>query len=80
MKSIEYDYTPTVPPLSNQDKTSLFLQNRFVKTGSILLINPYIPITSGKNMGDYWVEDIVKTSVVNQTSGKRILTPSKFPE
>jgi hypothetical protein len=29
-------------------------------------VSPYVPNTQGKNMGDYWNEDIVRTSVSNQ--------------
>ena len=29
-------------------------------------ISPYLPNIKGKNMGDYWNGDIVRTSVANQ--------------
>jgi hypothetical protein len=29
-------------------------------------VSPYIPNTQGKNMGDYWNEDIVRSAVANQ--------------
>jgi DNA modification methylase len=42
--------------------------------------SPYIP-REGKNMGDFWTEDVVRTAVVNQrlTSNKNE-HPAPFPE
>jgi len=42
-------------------------------------MSPYIP-REGKNMGDYWSEDIVRTSVANNQKFSNKDHPATFPE
>jgi hypothetical protein len=43
-------------------------------------VSPYLPNIKGKNMGDYWNEDIVRTSVANQKLDIEGEHPAPFPE
>ena len=43
-------------------------------------ISPYLPNIKGKNMGDYWNENIVRTSVANQKLAIEGEHPAPFPE
>ena len=63
---MEYDYYPTLTKLSNKTKPSLPPRHRSVNGEYSNSISPYLPNIKGKNMGDYWNEDIVRTSVANQ--------------
>lgn len=80
VKSSEYDYYPTLTSLSDKTKPSLPPRHRSLKDGSIKSVSPYIPDPMGKNMGDYWSENIVRTAVVNQTTNTGIEHPAMFPE
>ena len=42
-------------------------------------MSPYIP-RSGKNMGDFWTEDIVRSAVVNQQGLNGKEHPAPYPE
>jgi DNA modification methylase len=42
-------------------------------------VTPYIPNLNGKNMGDYWNEDIVRTAVANQPQTEGFEHPAPFP-
>ena len=42
-------------------------------------VTPYLPNVNGKNMGDYWNEDIVRTSVANQKLNTQGEHPAPFP-
>ena len=59
VKSMEYDYYPTLAPLSDKTKPSLPPRHRSVSGQYSDTVSPYIPNTKGKNIGDYWNEDIV---------------------
>ena len=61
---MEYDYYPTLTKLSDKTKPSLPPRHRSV----------------GENIGDYWNEDIVRTSVANQKLDIEGEYPSPFPE
>jgi DNA modification methylase len=43
-------------------------------------VSPYIPNTKGKNMGDYWNEDIVRSAVANQKLNIEGEHPAPFPQ
>ena len=64
VKTKDYLYKQTLAPLKDSTKASLPPRHKSVKQGKISS-SPYIP-REGKNMGDYWSEDIVRTAVVNQ--------------
>ena len=80
IKSIEYDYYPTLTKLSDKTKPSLPPRHRSVNGEYSNSISPYLPNIKGKNMGDYWNEDIVRTSVANQKLNIEGEHPAPFPE
>jgi DNA modification methylase len=79
VKSMEYDYYPTPNKLSDKTKPSLPPRHRSVNGDYSESITPYIPNLKGKNMGDYWNEDIVRTSVANQKLNIGGEHPAPFP-
>ena len=79
VKENSYYYNMTLSPLKDTTKASLPPRHKGIKSYGYSS-SPYIP-REGKNMGDFWSEDIVKTAVVNQkltTSGNE--HPAPFPE
>jgi DNA modification methylase len=81
VKSLEYYYNPTKVPLSSNTKPSHPPRHRNITENKIAKYSPYIPSQDGKNMGDYWNEDIVMTAVANQkTSNVDIEHPAPFPK
>jgi len=79
VKSNDYKYYPTLTPLKNTTRSSHSPRHRNLKDDSIK-INPYIPRREGKNMGDFWNEDIVSSAVVNQRIDNDVEHPAPFPE
>ena len=79
VKSNDYKYYPTLTPLKNTTRSSHSPRHRNLKDDSIK-INPYIPRREGKNMGDFWNEDIVSSAVVNQRNDSNVEHPAPFPE
>lgn len=77
---MEYDYYPTLTKLSDKTKPSLPPRHRSVNGEYSNSISPYLPNIKGKNMGDYWNEDIVRTSVANQKLDIEGEHPVPFPE
>ncbi len=80
VKSMEYDYYPTPNKLSDKTKPSLPPRHRSVNGDYSKSVSPYLPTVNGKNMGDYWNEDIVRTSVANQKLDIEGEHPAPFPE
>jgi DNA modification methylase len=79
VKTMDYDYYPTLTKLSDKTRPSLPPRHRSVKGDYSKLVSPYLPNVSGKNMGDYWNEDIVRTSVANQKLNIKGEHPAPFP-
>lgn len=79
-KTMEYDYFPTKTLLSENTKPSLPPRHRSNKGIYSDRISPYLPNIKGKNMGDFWNEDIVRTSVSNQKLNIDGEHPAPFPE
>ena len=79
VKSMEYNYYPTPNKLSDKTKPSLPPRHRSVNGEYSKSITPYVPNLKGKNMGDYWNEDIVRTSVANQKLDIVGEHPAPFP-
>ncbi len=77
VKSMDYKYNHTLIPLKEDTKPSLAPRHRNLKCSSTMQ-TPYIP-REGKNMGDWWNEDIVKSAVVNQKSFGEVEHPAPFP-
>ena len=80
VKAMEYDYYPTLAPLSDKTKPSLPPRHRSVNGEYSDSVSPYIPNTKGKNMGDYWNEDIVRSAVANQKLNIEGEHPAPFPQ
>lgn len=79
VKTMDYDYYPTLTKLSDKTKPSLPPRHRSVNGDYSKLVSPYLPNVNGKNMGDYWNEDIVRTSVANQKLKIEGEHPAPFP-
>ena len=79
-KSTEYDYYRTLTPLNEKTKPSLPPRHRSVNGNYSDSVSPYLPNINGKNMGDYWNEDLVRTSVANQKLDIEGEHPAPFPE
>ena len=68
-----------ISPLSDKTKPSLPPRHRSVSGEYSDTVSPYIPNTKGKNMGDYWNEDIVRSAVANQKLNIEGEHPAPFP-
>tara|TARA_R110002051_G_scaffold274139_1_gene334888 strand:- start:7681 stop:9048 length:1368 start_codon:yes stop_codon:yes gene_type:complete len=79
-KSMEYDYYPSLTSLSEKTKPSLPPRHRSSNGKYSDTVSPYIPSQKGKNMGDFWDEEIVRTSVANQKLDIDGEHPAPFPE
>ena len=79
VKSKDYDYYTTPNKLSDKTKPSLPPRHRSVNGDYSKSVTPYLPNVNGKNMGDYWNEDIVRTSVANQKLNIQGEHPAPFP-
>jgi DNA modification methylase len=67
VKSMDYDYERMVLPLSTKTKASHPPRHRSKKGNNEIIIgSPYLPST-GKNLPDYWDDDLIVTSVANQS-------------
>ena len=80
IKSMDYSYQLTPSPLSELTKSSLPPRHRSTNGKNSSVISPYIPNINGKNMGDFWSEDVIKSSVSNQKKMMGIEHPATFPE
>jgi len=80
VKTMEYDYYPTLAPLSDKTKPSLPPRHRSMSGEYSDSVSPYIPNKQGKNMGDYWNEDIVRSAVSNQKLNIEGEHPAPFPQ
>jgi len=68
VKSMEYDYQRMTIPISGNTKPSHPPRHRSKKgSNEIVIGTPYIPSTQGKNLPDYWDDDLIVTSVANQS-------------
>jgi len=68
VKSLNYDYERALLPLSSNTKPSHAPRHRSKKTENKVVIRPpYIPNKNGKNLPDYWDDDLITTSVANQS-------------
>tara|TARA_B100000035_G_scaffold288681_1_gene274505 strand:- start:18145 stop:19509 length:1365 start_codon:yes stop_codon:yes gene_type:complete len=69
VKSKDYLYNRTPTKLNSDSKISLPPRHRKSDGTYSSSISPYLPKSEGKNMGDYWNEEIVRTAVANQNLG-----------
>ena len=80
VKSKDYIYNPTLTEITSKSKPSLPPRHRNTKSSKSSSISPYFPNTNGKNMGDFWNEEIVRTSVANQKLEIEGEHPAPFPK
>lgn len=66
VKGKDYLYNRTLTKLKSEGKISLPPRHRNSDGSYSKSISPYLPKSEGKNMGDYWDEEVVKTAVANQ--------------
>jgi len=79
VKGLDYKYRHTLAPLKHTTRPSHAPRHRDLGE-STKKTYPYIP-REGKNMGDWWSEEVVRSAVVNQfTNGSSIEHPAPFPE
>ena len=68
VKNFDYDYERMLLPLSNNTKPSHPPRHRSRKGNNEIIIGtPYIPSLQGKNLPDYWDDELIITSVANQS-------------
>jgi DNA modification methylase len=68
VKDLDYDFEQTLLPLSEKTKPSHPPRHRTKKgDNSIVVGTPYIPSSKGKNLPDFWDDELIVTSVANQS-------------
>lgn len=68
VKDMSYDFEQTLLPLSDKTKPSHPPRHRTKKgDNSVVIGTPYIPSSKGKNLPDYWDDELIVTSVANQS-------------
>ena len=68
VKSMDYDYKRMTIPISGNTKPSHPPRHRSKKVSNEIVIGtPYIPSTQGKNLPDFWDDELIVTSVANQS-------------
>ena len=78
MKSNQYKYHQILTKLKHTTRPSHSPRHRNLNGHT--RVNPYIP-REGKNIGDYWNEDIVRTAVMNNVFYDTTKEhPAPFPE
>jgi hypothetical protein len=80
VKSLDYLYELSLTKTGENNKPSLPPRHRNTKGIITSNISPYIPNPDGKNMGDFFTEDIVRVAVSNQKYSSEIQHPARFPE
>jgi DNA modification methylase len=79
VKTKSYYYSHTLTKMKDKTKPSTPPRHRNGNGITNSTMSPYIP-REGKNMGDYWSEDIVRTSVANNQKFSNKDHPATFPE
>jgi DNA modification methylase len=68
VKSMDYDYKRMTLPISGSTKPSHPPRHRSKKGNNEIVIGtPYIPSKHGKSLPDYWDDELIVTSVANQS-------------
>ena len=80
VKSMDYHYDTSLTKAYKNTKPSLPPRHRNLKGTISSSISPYIPNPDGKNMGDFFTEDIVRVAVSNQRYSSDVQHPARFPE
>ena len=79
VKNKNYYYNQLLTSISNKNKPSLPPRHRNIKKSKVGPITPYFP-RNGKNIGDFWNEQIVTTAVANQRKDFGKEHPAPFPK
>ena len=79
VKNKNYYYNQLLTSISNKNKPSLPPRHRNIKKSEVGPITPYFP-RNGKNIGDFWNEQIVTTAVANQRKDFGKEHPAPFPK
>jgi DNA modification methylase len=80
VKSMEYNYELSLTESSSNTKPSHPPRHRNSKGVVSSKMTPFIPNPNGKNMGDFFTEDIVRVAVSNQKYSDEIQHPAQYPE
>lgn len=80
VKSMDYRYELSLTKSSTNTKPSLPPRHRNLKREISSKVSPYIPNSDGRNMGDFFTEDIVRVAVSNQRYSGEIQHPAQYPE
>lgn len=80
VKSMDYHYVLSLTKNSTNTKPSLPPRHRNLKGDVSLNVTPYLPNSEGRNMGDFFTEDIVRVAVSNQRYSGEIQNPAQYPE
>lgn len=80
VKTMDYNYVLSLTESSKNTKPSLPPRHRSLKGEISSKITPFIPNPEGRNMGDFFTEDIVRVAVSNQKYSEDIQHPARFPE
>ena len=78
VKSKDYIYNQVLTSLKHGTKPSHSPRHRTANKEN-KSINPYIP-REGKNIGDFWSDEIIQSAVVNQKFDNDVEHPAPFPE
>ncbi len=79
VKSMDYDFKRMTIPISGNTKPSHPPRHRSKKgSNEIIIGTPYIPSTQGKNLPDYWEDELIVTSVANQSLNYGSEHPSMY--
>jgi DNA modification methylase len=80
VKSLDYHYELSLTESGSNNKPSHPPRHRNINGVISSTITPYIPNPNGKNMGDFFTEDIVRVAVSNQKYSTEVQHPARFPE
>jgi DNA modification methylase len=80
VKTMDYHYELSLTKSSENTKPSLPPRHRSLNGAISSKITPFIPNPEGRNMGDFFTEDIVRVAVSNQKYSEDIQHPARFPE
>jgi hypothetical protein len=79
VKGMDYDFKRMTIPISGNTKPSHPPRHRSKKgSNEIIIGTPYIPSTQGKNLPDYWEDELIVTSVANQSLNYGSEHPSMY--
>jgi DNA modification methylase len=80
VKSMDYKYELSLTQSGSNNKPSHPPRHRNVNGIISSKMTPFIPNPNGKNMGDFFTEDIVRVAVSNQKYSTDVEHPARFPE